>query len=215
MRKDAQTRIRLRIRARLEELGMTARELARAVRHDASEREVDAWISGILKGRQGVHWKHFDAIADKLGLSPSELVRYDDAELRELTPSEMRLLAHYRNWPDGIRERWLDMLDHFATTVPDRDTATLLDRLRRTPRGLRKPVTGWLLHLLEEGIPPEAVTGGVERGKAEEPIEPSTTRRGLLVRKPSAFQSPRAADPKASAGPRSAADPPPPSKHRS
>jgi transcriptional regulator with XRE-family HTH domain len=210
MRKDAQTRIRLRIRARLEELGMTARELARAVRHDVSDREVDAWISGILKGRQGLHWKHFDAVADKLGLSPSELVRYEDAELRELTPSEMRLLLHYRDWPEGIRDRWLDMLDHFSATVPDRDTAILLDRLRRTPRGLRKPVTGWLLHLLEEGIPPAAVTGGVEGVRAEGTAEPDTTRRGRLVQKSSAFQSPRAADQRAPVGPRRAADPPPP-----
>lgn len=60
---------------RLDALAMTARELARAVRaDDASEREVDAWISGILKGSQGLSWKHFDAVADKLGLAPSDLV---------------------------------------------------------------------------------------------------------------------------------------------
>ena len=213
MRKDAQTRIRLRIRSRLDELGMTARELARAVRPDAGEREVDAWISGILKGRQGLHWKHFDAVANHLGLSPSELVRYDDAALRELTPTEMRLLKHYQNWPEPIRVRWLDMLEHFAATVPDTDTAMLLDRLRRTPKGLRRGVLSWLSRLLEEGIPPEAVTGGVVLGTDEGPTASNTTHHGPKDRTPPAGR-PRAAGRLRLAVERTAADPPPP-KHRS
>jgi transcriptional regulator with XRE-family HTH domain len=81
--KDVQVRIRARIRTRLDELGMTARELARSVGHD------DAWISGVLRGAHGIHWKDFDAVAEKLGISPSELVRHDNAELRELTPRVM------------------------------------------------------------------------------------------------------------------------------
>src|SRR5687767_3007820 len=92
-RQDVQVRIRERIRTRLADLKMTARELARAVGHD------DAWISGVLAGAHGVHWKDFDAVAEKLGLSPSELIRHDDAEVRELTPTQMRLLRHYQAWP--------------------------------------------------------------------------------------------------------------------
>jgi transcriptional regulator with XRE-family HTH domain len=177
MRKDVQARIRGRIRARLEELGMTARELARAVGHD------DAWISGILKGSQGLHWKDFDAVAAKLDISPSELVRLDDTNLRELTPSEMALLRHYQTWPTAIRDRWLDILDHFAAGVPDKDTATLLEKLRSTPKSLRRPVLAWLSRLLEEGIPPEAITGGVEWGVGEATPERATTRRGPPGRK--------------------------------
>lgn len=176
-KKDVQARIRARIRLRLEELGMTARELARDVGHD------DAWISGILRGYQGLHWKDFDAVADKLGISPSELVRHDDAELRELTPSEMALLRHYQTWPTAIRDRWLDILDHFAASIPDKDTATLLEKIRSTPRSVRRPVLSWLSRLLEEGIPPEAITGGVELGPDEAPPEPTTTRLGRLPKK--------------------------------
>lgn len=162
MRKDVQTRIRLRIRARLEELGMTGRELARQVRQDAvTDKEFDSWISGILNGTSGLHWKHLDAVADALNLAPSELVRYDDATLRELTPTEMRLLTHYRDWPKPIQDRWIDILDHLAATMPDKETAALLDRIRSTPRSVRRPVLSWLARLLEEGIPPEAVTGGL------------------------------------------------------
>lgn len=175
MRKDAQTRIRLRIKARLEELGMTARELARQARHDANEREVDAWISGILSGRQGVQWKHFDAIADALNISPSELVRYENATVRELTPSEMRLLKLVQEWPRDIFDRWLAILEHFAATVPDKETAALLDRIRSTPRSVRRPVLSWLARLLEEGIPPEAVDGGLELDAGEAAAVRDTT----------------------------------------
>lgn len=188
------TRMRLRIKARMEELGISGRELARAARPDVTDRELDSWISGILKGAQGLHWKHFDAVAAKLGLSPSELVRYDDSELRELTPREMRLLRHYQEWPSEIQNRWLDMLEHFASTVPDAETATLLDRLRRLPRGLRLTVLDFLYRTLEEGIPQDVLDGGVRLGPGEAPAVPGTPRQGLQPRKSSGSRK-RAVDP--------------------
>ena len=177
VKKSALVRIRTRIRARLEELGMTGRELAEATGHK------DAWISGILSGYQSLGWEDFDAVADKLGVSPSELVRYDDAVVRELTPREMRLLRHYQAWPNDMQDRWIAMLDFFAASLPDKETAVLLERVRVLPRSLRRPVLAWLHRLLEEGIPPEALTGGVELGPTEAPTEPSTTRRGQKNRK--------------------------------
>ena len=156
VRKDATTRIRLRIRSRLDELGMTARELARDVRQDAvDDREKDSWISGILSGRQGLHVKYFDAVADKLALSPSELVRHDDSHLRELTPREMRLLKHYQDWPNEMQDRWLAMLDFFAAAVPDKETATILDRLRVLPPSWRRATLSMIFRALEEGPQPE------------------------------------------------------------
>ena len=155
MRRDVQARIRKRIRDRLDDLRMTARELARAVGHD------DAWISGILNGSQGLHWKDFDGVAAKLGLHPSELVRHDDDELRELSPTEMTLLRHFRSWPDAIKDRWIDVLEFFASTAPDRETAILLTHLRDTPKSLRGPTMRWLERLLQEGIPPAYIAGAV------------------------------------------------------
>ena len=179
MKKSALTRIRTRIRARLEELGMTGRELAEATGHK------DAWISGILAGYQSLSWDDFDAVAAKLGLSPSELVRHDDAEVRELTPREMRLLRHYQAWPPEMQDRWIAMLDFFAASVPDKETAVLLDRVRVLPRSVRRPVLAWLFRLLEEGIPPEAITGGVVgEGDAllAEPASTHPARRGQKKR---------------------------------
>lgn len=169
--------MRERIKARLDEMGMTARELGRDVGHD------DAWISGILRGSQGLHWKDLDAVAEKLGITPSDLVRHDDSTVRELTPSEMRLLNHYREWPQTIRDRWLAMLDHFASQIPDRETAALLDRIRAHPKSLRRPVLSWLSGLLESGTPPGTIPAGGEPEIESESDAPATTHPAPKVRK--------------------------------
>lgn len=171
MKLDIQVRIRRRIRARLDQLDMTAREFARAIGHD------DAWASGVLKGTHGIHWKDFDAICRKLRLEPSELVRLDDSELRELTPSEMRLLNHYRATPDIIRRHLLEILDYFAAQPMDPEVASFLDRFRSLPRSLRRPTLAWLIHLLEEGIPPERLVGAAARETDEASDAPAPPRR--------------------------------------
>lgn len=174
VREDVQVRIRRRIRARLDQIGMTARELARSVGHD------DAWISGILAGAHGLHWKDFDAVANKLGLSPSEMVRYDDSEVRELTPSEMRLLRHYQSWPKDMQERWLALLDHLSAAIPDRETAQFLGMVRSMPPSFRRPVLNWFARLLEEGTPLTALTDAGEVGLTEAQTEPDKIRRSPL-----------------------------------
>lgn len=148
MRRDVQARMRQRIRERLDELRMTQRELAKAVGHN------DAWISGVLDGYQGLSWKDFDAVADALSLSPAELVRRDEDTVREIAPREMRLLRYFQDWPDAIKDYWLEVMAFFAASVPDSESALLLTHLRRTPRSLRTPVMRWLGRLLEEGDPP-------------------------------------------------------------
>lgn len=158
----AKARVRERIRARLEELGMTGREVAWAL------GKSDSWISGILHDEQGLQLEDLDAVAEYLRLSPTELVRYDDSELRELRPHEMRLLRHYQQWPWQIQERWLRVLDYFAITTPDQDIAKMVDRLRdMSPpkrRRLRRFLDGPLpdtLQLDDEPAsdPLETVTG--------------------------------------------------------
>jgi hypothetical protein len=177
-RQDVQLRIRRRIRSRLDDLNMTARELARAVGHD------DAWISGVLAGAHGLHWKDFDKVADKLGLSPSDLVRHDDSEVRELSPSEMRLLRHYQQWPRDIQERWLTLLDFFSASIPDRETATVLDMVQRLPPSFRRPVLGWFSRCLLTGSIPleEIAAGGVDESIATT-LASGTGRPNLAGRK--------------------------------
>ncbi len=180
---------------------MTARELARAVRTDsASARESDAWISGVLRGTQGLSWKYFDATCEKLRLSPAELVREDEDVVRELAPDEMALLRYYHEWPPVVQRRWLELLGHFTKTMPDPDMAALIDRVRAHPPSLRRPVMAWLTRLLEEGIPPEAIAAGTaaERGDEGETIAAMRRVERLktlrAARRPVAGQKNAAAD---------------------
>jgi len=122
-RDDAKTRVRKRIRARLDELGMTGRELANAGRPPKS----DAWISGVLSGAQGLQLEDLDWVAEKLRLSPSELVREDKSELRELRPHEMKALRHYQSLPSQIQDRLLRVFDYFAAATPDQEGARFLE----------------------------------------------------------------------------------------
>lgn len=169
MQRDVQARMRKRIRDRLDELRMTQRELAKAVGHN------DAWISGVLDGYQGLSWKDFDAVATALSLSPAELVRHDSDTVRELSPREMRLLRYFQDWPEPIKDYWLEVMAFFAASVPDAEAAMLLTHLRRTPRSLRTPVMRWLGRLLEEGNPPTALADVVAQYSNEESSGTSTT----------------------------------------
>ena len=175
MRRDVQARLRKRIRERLEELRMTQRELAKAVGHN------DAWISGVLDGYQGLAWKDFDSVADALSLSPADLVRHDDDTVREINPREMRLLRHFQDWPDPIKDYWLEIMAFFAASVPDSEAAMLLTHLRRTPRSLRTPVMRWLGRLLEEGDPPGVLADVVAQYSDGGSAGTSTTSRARSV----------------------------------
>lgn len=143
MTTDAKHRVRRRIRARLDELGMTGREVAKAL--DKS----DAWISGVLSGAQALSLEDLDAVARTLRMSPSDLTRLDDSELRELRPHELRWLRHYNRWPSQHQERFLRVLDYFAVTTPDQDSATLLDLWRDLALPDRRRLRAYLKSLLE------------------------------------------------------------------
>lgn len=129
---DVRERIRLRVVARLEELGMTAREFALRTRPGEAGQSLDSWVSGILKGGQALSWKHFDAACDALGLSPSELVRYDGSELRELKPHEMRMLRLYNEWPTDQQVNFLHLLEFLSGKATHREQP-LLRAIRSLP----------------------------------------------------------------------------------
>ena len=171
MQRDVQARMRLRIRERLDELRMTQRELAKAVGHN------DAWISGVLDGYQGLSWKDFDAVATALSISPADLVRRDTDTVREITPREMRMLRYFQDWPEPIKDYWLEVMAFFAASVPDSEAALLLAHLRRTPRSLRTPVMRWLGRLLEEGNPPGVLADVVAQYSDAGSAGTSTTSR--------------------------------------
>lgn len=142
---DVRERIRLRVVARLKELGMTAREFALRTRPGESGASLDSWASGILKGSQSLSWKHFDAACDALGLSPSELVRYDGSELRELRPHEMRMLRLYGEWPTDHQVGFLHLLEYLSGKATHRERPLL-----RALRALSAQDLSQVLSLIEQ-----------------------------------------------------------------
>lgn len=144
LRRNVKDRIRLRIRSRLEELNMSSRELALLARPDDHASALDSWISGVLAGTQALSWKHFDAVCTALRLSPSELVREEGTELRELTPSEMAMLRHFKQWPTSIQDRWLKILEYFAATVTDPEARRTLHDLEEMTAVQRRVLRTYL-----------------------------------------------------------------------
>lgn len=143
---DVRERMRLRIAARLEELGMTAREFALRTRPgEQHSAHLDSWASGILKGVQALSWKHFDAACDALGLTPAELVRYDSSELRELRPHEMRMLRLYNEWPQDQQLSFLHLLEYLSGRATHREKPLL-----RAIRALSAKDMSQVLSLIEQ-----------------------------------------------------------------
>jgi len=180
MGRDLKERIRQRVLARMDELSVSGRELAHAVRpkpytetDEEWTRKLDSWISSILTGRAGLGVEYFDAVCETLRLTPSELVRDDATELRELTPQEMALLRHYRTWPRAVQDRWLKMLDYFtSSTSLEPDKVRLLDEWEVLTPQEQRAVFGYFFGLRRartqqraehDGEPPETAGGSALR----------------------------------------------------
>lgn len=73
-------------------------------------------MTEILKGRQDLRLADLDAIADGLGVLPSELVRRNDTELMEVFPTERRLLLRLRLLPGKIRDQWFSFQEYMFSS---------------------------------------------------------------------------------------------------
>lgn len=78
-------------------------------------------LSNALGGRDqhAIRLKHVDVIADYFEVPPSVLVTRPGNAFHELTPDEMRLMAHWRDFPLDIQERVMAMFDYFAGLLPE------------------------------------------------------------------------------------------------
>lgn len=187
-KRDVKERIRLRLMARLDELGMTGREFAVLVRGEES----DSWISGILSGAQALGWKHFDTACRVLNLSPAEMVRHDEDTVRELTPSEMRLLRHYQAWPRQVQALWLTMLDYFAQQMPDAETARVLEAWEALPAGDRRRLRLFLAREQVDRLPQTDAPAPGPQATGDTPDAPGSTPPPDPAETPTATRRPDA-----------------------
>lgn len=94
-------------------------------------------VSAVITAADVPHFKlrELDVIAEYFGVPPSMLVAQDGDELWELTPSEMRVIRLWREWPMEVQELVLNMLTYFASLSPaEKQVRRYLSKFRRLSR---------------------------------------------------------------------------------
>lgn len=119
---NAAQRVTARIKARLEELGMTGREFAKKLAHK------DAWISNLLSNKFSLSLTEIDQAAAILRVPAGELVREAD-EAWDLTPTERRVVRGLRLLPPVVRDHVAIHVEYLVGVTPDE--VDLLQKIRR------------------------------------------------------------------------------------
>ncbi len=94
-------------------------------------------ISTILATDDVPHFKlrDLDEIARYFGIPPASLIQAQDDELWELTPTEMRVLRLWREWPREVQDQLLSVLSYFAALAPsEKQSRRFLAKFRRLQR---------------------------------------------------------------------------------
>lgn len=155
--KNARERVRLSIRRRLSEFGMTGRAFGRAFSANDGKGHVDTWVSGLLNGQFGLSLDELDEAARILKTTPSELVRseYDHAEY--LTPSERRVVLAVRKLPPPIRDHFLLLAEYLIGVAPEE--IDLLRDFRDLTDDERARVRHWIhvVRIAREPVPALAI----------------------------------------------------------
>lgn len=118
MRHDnAAERVRRRITDWVKSEGHGSRKrLADAVLGLYGHARSASWITDVIDGPehggQDLRLRDLDAIAMEMGVPPGNLVRHDDNQVEEVTPTEVRLLRFYRALPDVVRHHLINCFDY-------------------------------------------------------------------------------------------------------
>jgi hypothetical protein len=123
-------------------------------------------VSTILKASGVPHFKlrQVDQIAEYFGVPPAVLIKEDDSNLVELTPSEMRLIRIWREWPREIQHHVLEMLAFFAALAPaEKQARRYLSKFRRLNRKDQDYVERTLDSLLRHTVEPGTAAPVVPR----------------------------------------------------
>lgn len=110
-----------RVRQRIQE--WTTREghgskkmLAAAVMSKYGDTKSLSWVTDLLrisgKKKSDLRLRDLDDVAEALGIPPGDLVRRPNDHYLEVTPTEMRLLHHFRSLPDAIRQHMIASMDY-------------------------------------------------------------------------------------------------------
>ncbi len=163
----APKRVRDRIAARLDDLGMTGRAFA------AKLGKGDGWINGILTERNSLRLEHLDQAAEVLKFTPGDLVRRGN-EAWDLNHHEEHLIRALRFLPPSLQVQIVTMTEYLVGVTPAE--AELLRRLRTLDEDEKMRLFHGL-DLLELLRPPSPKTGAIPDPLAMPPGSTSPFRR--------------------------------------
>lgn len=127
---DAMERLRRRLALLLDERTPTGKIRQKHLARHLNKSE--AWLANVLNGKRGLRLVDLDKVAEFFHVPPSELVREQDAELIEVTPSELALLRKVRRSGPEFRDSVWTL------------AGLVLDRRKNQPkpkrRGYRGPI---------------------------------------------------------------------------
>ena len=168
---NAKLRVRDRILARLDELGMTGREFAKRV-----GGYKDGWFNAIKKGRNALALADLDSAAAVLKTTPGELVRRGE-EGWDLRPSEARMIRAMRLLPPVIQDDLIQLTEYLVGVSPDE--VEMLNEYRELTTGQQSLVRHWIhvMPLAGELEPERALPADLPQTTAAPPGLHRSTRR--------------------------------------
>jgi transcriptional regulator with XRE-family HTH domain len=170
MSSHARTRVRQRIKALLEQRGQTNRAFAQWLGHK------DQWASNLLAGRFALSLDEIDRAAAFLNVPPSDLVKVDDADGVELSPSERRVVNAMRMLPLPVRDHLMLLADYLVGVTPAE--VELLATLRKLSATELRRVAHWAdVQALGRGTGPVQVDPDGPAQEAAPPAQPARRTR--------------------------------------
>lgn len=121
MVKSAADRMRDRVRALLDRKGRSQRKLALALEEaglGVDHSELSRKLSDDESKQRDFTLRQLDAVAAYCDVPPSALIKDETSELQELSREEVRLISHWRSWPDDVKDQCIGLLEYFAGQLP-------------------------------------------------------------------------------------------------
>jgi hypothetical protein len=154
---NARERVRLAIRQRLADLGMTGRTFGKTFSANDGQGHVDQWVSNLLTGKFALSLDELDEAARILKTTAATLVKSDFETAEYLTPTEHRILEAVRGLPPPIRDHVRTLAEYLVGVAPEE--IDHLMKFRELTPGEREKIDHWTdaLRLAREPVPGLAI----------------------------------------------------------
>lgn len=139
---NARERVRLAIKRRLDETGMTGRAFGRAFSANDGKGHGDQWVSNLLADKHTLSLDELDEAARILKTKATELVRSEYERAEFLRPEEQDLIDALRKVPPVIRDHLTTLAEYLVGVAPDE--VDLLDEYRELSAAEQIRIRHWI-----------------------------------------------------------------------